>query len=117
MNEEFLNFLDELMKANPTLTEQLKTDNVSAYIEALKTGTVSSKPTMTKNGQAVLSYLKAITIPMKSADIATGMGIAARSVSGTLRKLSTDGYVEKIAVAGTSAVYLITDKGKKFNID
>ena len=35
MNEEFLNFVDELMKSNPDLTNQLMTDNIKKYLDLL----------------------------------------------------------------------------------
>ena len=39
-----------------------------------------------------------------------GMFIASKSVSGAMRKLVTDGYVEKIGQ--NPVVYMITEKGK-----
>ena len=117
IKDEFLDFLDALMTANPELTAKLKTENVAAYIDTIRNGGDPAKETMTKNGLAVLTYLQSITTPLKSKDIALGMGVGAKSVTGTLRKLSTDGYVEKVASPGASAVYLITDKGKNFKLN
>ena len=36
MKQEFLNFVNELMKANPELTNKLMTDNIKAYLDILK---------------------------------------------------------------------------------
>ena len=40
---------------------------------------------------------------------------SSRSVSGTMRKLVSDGFVEKIG--DKSALYIITTKGKELEID
>ena len=45
----------------------------------------------------------------KARDIAEGMFVASKSVSGAMRKLVTDGYVEKIGK--DPVVYTITEKG------
>ena len=49
-------------------------------------------------------------VAYKARDIAQGMFIASKSVSGAMRKLVTDGYVEKIGQ--NPVVYMITEKGK-----
>ena len=116
MKEEFLNFLDKLMTANQNLTNDLMTDNIRTYIEALKTSQESPKPLITESGKKVLSYLQSIeTVSLKAADIGSGLGSPTRTVSSALRKLVSDGYVEKIG--DKPAVYVITEKGKEFKID
>ena len=49
----------------------------------------------------------------KARDIAEALFIAPKSVSGAMRKLVTDGYVEK--VGKDPIMYSITEKGK--NVD
>lgn len=115
MKEEFLNFLDELMSIDETKTNELMTDNIQAYIKVLREGDVSTKPEITDKGKVILAYLKDITVPMKSVDIANGMGVASRSVSGSMKKLVENGFVEKIG--DRSASYIITQKGKDYKID
>jgi Mn-dependent DtxR family transcriptional regulator len=51
----------------------------------------------------------------KSRDIAEGLFISSRSVSGAKRKLVTDGFVEKIGQ--DPAVYSLTENGKNIKIE
>ena len=47
--------------------------------------------------------------------IADAIMVSSRTVSGAMRKLCSDGFVEKL---GTNpAIYSITEKGKNFVID
>lgn len=116
MKEEFLEFVKKLMANDPTYSDSIITDNVKMYMNALENGdTMADKPLITDNGKVIIKYMKTLTVPMKSADIAVGMGMASRSVSGTMRKLVSDGFVEKIG--DKSALYIITTKGKELEID
>lgn len=74
------------------------------------------KPEFTENGKLILQYMQEhMTTGMgKAKDIAEGIGISSRGVSGAIRKLVTDGYVEKIGA--DPAVYAITEKGKNKEI-
>lgn len=110
MKEEFLNFVRTLMGLNP---EVAISDGAAAYMEALEKDSTPEKVAITENGKEILAYLKTVDTPLKSADIALGMGKASKSVSGAMRKLVTEGYVEKIG--DKSASYIITQKGKDFN--
>lgn len=114
MREEFLKFVKTLMEASPELTEELMTDNIKSYIAILSEQ--KEKPVITDGGKLVLKYLQSIpTAPYKAKEIAEGMYIPSRSVSGTLRKLTSDGFVEKI---GKDPVeYVITEKGKNYIIE
>jgi Mn-dependent DtxR family transcriptional regulator len=51
----------------------------------------------------------------KSKDIADALGISGRTVSGSMRKLVTDGYVDKIGE--NPIIYAITEKGKNYKLD
>ena len=114
MSNEFLNFVNKLMEANPELTEQLMTKNISNYLTMFANETV--KPELTENGKAILSYLQENLIdkPFKSADVAQGMGISARGISGSLRKLVSDGFCNK--TGKDPIVYELTEKGRNFII-
>ncbi len=46
----------------------------------------------------------------KAKDIAEGLMMSSRRVSGSIRKLVTDGYVEKIGQ--DPVIYALTEKGK-----
>ena len=50
-----------------------------------------------------------------SKDIGDAIGVSSRTVSGAMRKLVTDGYVEKIGQDPT--VYCITEAGIAVNLD
>jgi predicted transcriptional regulator len=52
---------------------------------------------------------------MKAKEIAEGMFISSRAVSGAMRKLVTDGFVEK--VGQDPVMYILTEKGKNINIE
>lgn len=113
MKQEFITFLEALMKAAPQIEPS---DNVRAYIEVLKDGK-NEKPVLTDNGKLILRYLQENTdrTMLKAKDIADGLGTTSRGVSGSLRKLVTDGFVEKMGESPT--IYTITEKGKNFIIE
>ena len=115
MKKEFLDFLNALIAAAPDVAEEKMTDNVKAYIDAL-TDKKAEKPVLTDSGKLVLKYLQNTEPGLyKAKDIADGMFVSSRNVSGAMRKLVTDGFVEKM---GESPVlYMITDKGKEFKIE
>jgi predicted transcriptional regulator len=116
MKQEFLDFVNELMKANPELTEKLMTDNVKAYLDVLKE-VKDEKPELTENGKLILYYLQnhLETRLWKAKDIAEQMGISSRGASGTLRKLVNDGFCEKLGAE--PVIYALTEKGKTFIIE
>ena len=115
MKQEFLDFLHELMKAAPDVVEAKMTDSIKNYIETLS-GTVENKIVVTDNGKIILDYMKNKTdmLMLKAKDIADGLGISSRQVSGALRKLVTDGFVEK--VSQDPVIYTLTEKGHNFVI-
>ena len=51
----------------------------------------------------------------KAKDIGEGLGISSRTASGAMRKLVTDGYVEK--VGQDPIVYAITTEGIKVDLN
>ena len=81
------------------------------YWETLTTE--KEKPEFTDNGKLILKYLQETVSDkpqQKAKDIADGLFITSRRVSGAIRKLVTDGYVEK--VSQDPVVYALTEKGK-----
>lgn len=110
--QEFINFVSDYMN-------EMKNDmpeNVSLYWEAFCGKDDVEKPMFTDNGKLILQYLKNnLSTPMwKARDIAEGLFISSRAVSGAMRKLVTDGFVEK--VGQDPVVYAITEKGKNIEI-
>ncbi len=115
MKQEFIEFLNALMNAAPEVVEEKMTENVKAYIDAL-TDKKAEKPALTDNGKLVLKYLQGAEPGIyKAKDIADGLYVSSRNVSGAMRKLVTDGFVEK--VGEQPALYTITEKGKEFKIE
>ena len=115
MKQEFIDFLNALMEAEPELTQKLMTDNIKAYIEAL-TDKKAEKPPLTDNGKLILKWLQDAPAGVYTAKaIAESLFVASRKVSGAIRKLVTDEFVEK--VGETPALYTITEKGKNFEIE
>jgi L-serine deaminase len=66
---------------------------------------------------SVLKYMQEnLDIQMfKAKDIAEGIGISSRTVSGAMRKLTTDGFVEKLGQ--DPVIYAITEEGKNITIN
>lgn len=74
------------------------------------------KPLFTETGLQILEHLqKHKAKSLKAKDIADGMEISSRKVSGSIRKLVSDGFVEKFG--SNPVVYTLTEKGKNFDIE
>ena len=92
--------------------------DVIAYWEALKGTPDTEKPMFTDNGKLVMEYLKGLpegSPALKSREIAEALFVSSRTVSGAMRKLVTDGFVEK--VGQDPVLYTLTNKGKEINIE
>ena len=67
-------------------------------------------------GLIILKYLRnSEQTSLKARDIAEGVSLPSRKVSGAMRKLVTDGYVEKFGQ--NPVIYTLTEKGKNFNLN
>lgn len=91
--------------------------DVVSYWEAFKGKEEKEKPLFTDNGKLILSYLKSHSDVenWKAKDIAEELFISSRTVSGAMRKLVTDGYVEKLGQ--DPVIYCLTELGKNININ
>lgn len=117
MKQEFINFLKALMDASPETTEKYMTPTIEAYIKTLTEVSANEAPTLTDNGKVILKYMQEHPEApfFKARDIAEGIFVNSRGVSGSLRKLTNDGFVEKM---GESPVlYVLTEKGKEYQIE
>lgn len=115
MKNDFLRFLDALIEASPEVAEEFMNENVKTYIAILRDDKVKDKPVLTDGGKRILKYMQECGIPaLKAKDIAEGLFISSRGVSGSLRKLVTDGFCAK--VGQDPVVYTLTEKGKNFEI-
>lgn len=113
--EKFLNMVQNLIDIAEEAgkLEEAVTDEGMAYLDALKAAKEKEKPQFTDNGKLILSFMKdnyestGNTFTAKT--IAEGIFLSSRSVSGAIRKLVTDGFVEKIGQ--DPIVYSLTPLG------
>ena len=107
---EYLN--DNLFNKEKNIPE-----DILNYWEAFKGQTDAAKPMFTDNGKIILKYMQdnKDREMMKAKEIGEGLLISSRAVSGALRKLVTDKFVEK--VGQDPVVYSLTEKGKNITID
>ena len=92
-------------------------EEANQYLTSLQQ--VIEKPKFTENGKKILVYMqdnyKDNNNIFNAKGIGEGLFLSSRGVSGALRKLVTDGYVEKM---GTSPVcYSLTQQGIEENIE
>ena len=88
------------------------------YWTVFTTDKKKDKPKFTDNGKLILGFLQKDTVnnvTWRSSDIAEGLFVSSRTVSGAIRKLVTDGYVEKVST--DPVVYALTELGKTINIE
>lgn len=108
---EFINYVAGLIETNPM------SDEAKAYWDVFSNTPEIEKPLLTDNGKIVLGYMqkKEIGEQVTAKALAEEIFTSSRTVSGAMRKLVTDGFVEKI---GQDPVYYsITEKGKNITID
>jgi DNA-binding MarR family transcriptional regulator len=118
--ESFINEVNNIIQnqTGKTMEEILSSDALD-YWNGLKMTGDSNKPKFTENGKLILQYMKdnkdVYNNLFKAKDIGEGMGISSRTVSGAIRKLVTDAFVEKI---GESPIcYSLTTLGVEVNLD
>lgn len=112
LKQDFINYIESVGETHPM------PESLIDYWNKFKGDSFDKeKPMFTANGKLILKFMQenVDVTSWKAKDIAEGLFISARSVSGGLRKLVTDNFVDKI---GTDpGIYCITDKGKNINID
>ena len=112
-------FIKEISDALVNLEDFSLSDDARTYFEALKGGVEKDKPAFTENGKIVLQYMKdnkeIYNNLFKAKEIGDGIGISSRTASGAMRKLVTDGYVEKLGE--NPVTYSLTTKGIEININ
>lgn len=113
---EFIDYVRALRAA--ASDEILISEEAQSYWDALCGGKADDKPTFTDNGKLVMKYLQSLPTDspmMKAKEIAEGMFVSSRTVSGAMRKLVTDGYVEK--VGQDPVMYALTETGRNIEIE
>lgn len=113
--ERFLDYFDDLISK----TGETIPDDVKEFYDMLRTqqNAQDSRPLLTDSGCQILKYLQDCGPKnLKAKDIADGLEISSRKVSGSIRKLVTDGFVEKVTLT-SPVVYKITEQGQNFDIE
>lgn len=114
--QEFIKFVEALIAGQEEPIEM--NAEVAEYWEAFKTtNSENEKSAVTDNGKLIIKFLQdhADTKMWKAKDMAEEMMVTSRKISGSMRKLVTDGYVERLGQ--DPIVYALTEKGKEFIID
>lgn len=94
-------------------------DLASAFWEDFKDSKTKTSSKLTENGQKVLAYMQEnfekTDNVFTSKDVAEALFTSGRSISGSMRKLVTDGYVEK---TGKDPIqYSLTATGKEYKFE
>ncbi len=110
---EFIEYVEKLIEGRSSVEPS---EGAKEYWEAFKSKEEADKPLFTDNGKIILKYLQDNPDlgSVKAKDIGEGLFISSRAVSGAIRKLVTDGFVEKIGQ--DPVLYSITEKGKTIEI-
>lgn len=113
--QEFIEWVEKLISGQEEPI--IPTPGASAYWDALLNADIATeKPAFTDNGKLILKQLQSMPEGLyKARDIAEALFIAPKSVSGAMRKLVNDGYVEK--VGKDPIMYSITEKGKNVEFE
>lgn len=107
-------FVEEISKA---LEEGLSLSaEAAAYFSELQK-TKSRSGELSDKAKNVLKHMQDCPerVEFKAAEIGEALGTSGRSVSGSIRKLVIDGYVEK--VGQDPVTYKITDLGKAYQFE
>ena len=114
--QEFIKYVDDLMDYTRKMDIPPMNEEAQMYWEAFTSQKEVDKPIFTDNGKLIVKFLQDNPeVPMwKARDIAEGLFISSRAVSGAMRKLVTDGFVEK--VGQDPVIYALTEKGKNIEI-
>ena len=117
--EKFIELVKRLMDEANFNWDNEQFDDARDFWNGLQASGDSGKPKFTENGKLVLRYIQenkdTYNNLFKAKDIGEGLGISSRTASGAMRKLVSDGYIEKIGEAPT--VYALTELGSKVNVD
>ena len=117
--QKFINFVKGLIAKIDIDTLDADSKEAIEYFNILKSTEGEEKQKFTENGKLVLTYIQqnyeTNNNMFKAKDIGEGLNITSRTASGAMRKLVTDGYLEKIA--SNPVIYSLTDLGKTVSVD
>lgn len=117
--EKFIEEVEHVIETvRKTTGENPLSEDALTYFTALKGAVDKEKPAFTENGKAIMQFMQenadTYNNLFKAKDVAEGMNIISRKASGAMRKLVTDGYIEKLGE--NPVVYSLTDKGKSIDL-
>ena len=101
----FIDTVEELFKAYPMNVPE----EAASFFEDYKKAKESNKKAFTDKGINIILAMREIDDWITAKTLGEKMDISGRSVSGTMRKLVSEGYIDKMA--GSPASYKITEKG------
>lgn len=111
--------LKEFLEELKDYTKYFSPEAVEFYYELLENQDKISKTAVTENGVKILKVMQEnyelYNNIYSSKQLGELLFMSPRSVSGSMKKLINDGYVEK--KAGTPVCYGLTDLGKNFQFD
>lgn len=118
--QKFIEMVDKLL--NELDVDEFSGLNAEAleYFNILKAADINNdKPKFTENGKLVLKYMqenKDLRNNIFNAkEVGEGLGVSSKTASGAMRKLVTDGYVEKIGAS--PVIYSLTICGIEVDVD
>ncbi len=110
--KEFIEEIEMLIESDETIFSEKAKEFFLKWKEEKPKG---AKP-ITENGIKILKYMQQHETHkgslFKASDIGEGLFMSGRSVAGCMRKLITDGFVEK--EGKDPIVYSLTEKGESF---
>jgi DNA-binding MarR family transcriptional regulator len=115
--EAFIEMVEEFISnfiSPEGLDRSERTTMALEYFEELKSEKPKEKVEITENGAKVLDYMQknyeSCNNTFNAKSIGEGLFVSSRSVSGSMKKLITEGFVEKTNL--NPVTYGITEKGK-----
>ena len=116
--ESFLDYVGRIIEEfDKDITQTAHGEQVRRYWKALLDGEETDKK-VTENGQKILIFMQeneeAMNNIFTSKEIAEALFVSGRSISGSMRKLFGDGYINK---EGNNPVkYSLTDLGRNLSL-
>ena len=106
-------FISEILAICGDFPENVLSPDALDFWNGLNASGDTDKPKFTENGKLILKYMQdnkdSYNNLFKAKEIGEGLGISSRTASGAMRKLVTDGYIEKIGES--PVVYALTTSG------
>ena len=111
-------FIREVLALTGDAPENVFSSDALDFWNGLNASSDKEKPKFTSNGKLILQYMQdnkdAYNNLFKAKEIGEGLGISSRTASGGMRKLVTDGYIEK--VSSDPVVYAVTTQGMEIDL-